>query len=179
MDGFILKMKSYVDALSAVGHKIYNDELILFILVGLGSEHEYIIVNITSCLDSLTLQDVQYLLHNHEHHLEKFASHTLDNVQANMVTLSLGCHRNIHGNGRGYRGITHGGRGTFGRSGGRNNKIIYQVCGKPCHSSLKYFHRFDMSIQGKESTSSGVLTSQPQAFITTTTHHLADGAGHW
>ena len=54
---YILKMKSLAMSLMAAGQQITDDELILFILGGLGSEFEAVIVNLTS-RESITLQEV-------------------------------------------------------------------------------------------------------------------------
>ena len=61
VEDYILKMKSLALSLMAAGQQITDDELILYILGGLGSEFEDVIVNLTS-RESITLQEVQYIL---------------------------------------------------------------------------------------------------------------------
>ncbi|XP_062075385.1 uncharacterized protein LOC133779418 [Humulus lupulus] len=59
---YILKIKHYVDALAAAGRPISDDVLILYILGGLGAEYESVVVNLSSRTESLTLQEVQFML---------------------------------------------------------------------------------------------------------------------
>ncbi|XP_062093900.1 uncharacterized protein LOC133799928 [Humulus lupulus] len=61
VDEYILKMHCLGDSLIADGQQISEDELILYILGGLDSEYEAVIINLTSC-DSITLSEVQFLL---------------------------------------------------------------------------------------------------------------------
>ena len=51
---FILKMKTNTNELIIVGHQISDNELILYILGGLGPEFDSVVVNVTS-RDSITL----------------------------------------------------------------------------------------------------------------------------
>ena len=62
-------MKSLATSLIAAGQQISDDELILHICGGLGPEFESVIVNLTS-RESVTLQEVQYMLQTHEMRLE-------------------------------------------------------------------------------------------------------------
>ena len=48
IEEYILKMKNIASSLMAAGQSISDDELILYILGGLGSEFESVIVNLTS-----------------------------------------------------------------------------------------------------------------------------------
>ena len=60
IEEFILKMKTNANALITTGHQIFDDELILYILGGLGLEFDSVVVNVTSH-DSITLQEVQFM----------------------------------------------------------------------------------------------------------------------
>ncbi|PON38061.1 hypothetical protein PanWU01x14_315630 [Parasponia andersonii] len=55
-------MKSIVDSLSAAGQLISDDDLILYILVGLSQDHDPVVVTLTSRTDRSSLQEVQFLL---------------------------------------------------------------------------------------------------------------------
>ncbi|EXB74907.1 hypothetical protein L484_018615 [Morus notabilis] len=48
IDDYVLKMRSIVDNLNATGQVISNDDLVLCILGGLGSEYDPVVVNLTS-----------------------------------------------------------------------------------------------------------------------------------
>uniref|UniRef100_A0A803QRN3 Retrovirus-related Pol polyprotein from transposon TNT 1-94-like beta-barrel domain-containing protein n=1 Tax=Cannabis sativa TaxID=3483 RepID=A0A803QRN3_CANSA len=58
IDEYFLKMKQFRDELAIAGQPISDEDLILYILGGLGSEYEAIIVNLTSRSDSLSLREV-------------------------------------------------------------------------------------------------------------------------
>ena len=76
MEKYILKMKVIAHDLMAAGQHISEAELILYILGGLGSDFESVVVNLTS-RDAITLQEVQYLLQTHEMRLEQLAATSL------------------------------------------------------------------------------------------------------
>ena len=62
IEEYMLKMKNVAEGLLPVGQTITDEELILYILGGLGQEYESVIVNLTSRQDKLLLQEVQYML---------------------------------------------------------------------------------------------------------------------
>ena len=76
IEDYVLKMKSLATSLIAAGQQISDDELILYILKGLGPEFEFVIVNLTS-RESVTLQEVQYMLRTHEMRLESLNTTTM------------------------------------------------------------------------------------------------------
>ena len=55
------------------GQLIPDDELVLYILGGLGPKYEYVIVNLSSN-DSVTLSETQFMLQAHELRLASFNS---------------------------------------------------------------------------------------------------------
>uniref|UniRef100_A0A803PX14 Retrotransposon Copia-like N-terminal domain-containing protein n=1 Tax=Cannabis sativa TaxID=3483 RepID=A0A803PX14_CANSA len=73
IDEYILKMRCLGDALMAAGHSISDDELILYILGGLGNEYDSAIVNLTS-KETVTFQEVQFLLQTQELRIEQMNS---------------------------------------------------------------------------------------------------------
>lgn len=58
IEEFILKMKGIADNLSYSESAINDDDLVLYILGGLGSEYESVVVNLTSRSDDLSLSEV-------------------------------------------------------------------------------------------------------------------------
>lgn len=87
VDEYMLKMKNYADGLCAAGFPITEDQLILFILAGLGSEYESVVVNLTS-RDHLSLQEIQFMLQNHETRIEfntAQSSTSLSNPTTNLA----------------------------------------------------------------------------------------------
>ena len=100
IEDYILKMKNIASSLMAAGQSISDDELILYILGSLRSEFESVIVNLTS-RDSVSLQEVQYILQTHEMRLESLNATTMfefSNTAAHIVQK----HPNFMPNSRGF-----------------------------------------------------------------------------
>lgn len=55
MHDYILKMEAVADGLSATGQMISDEDLILYILGGLSQEYGFVVVNLTSRCDELSL----------------------------------------------------------------------------------------------------------------------------
>ena len=110
IEDYLLKMKSLATSLVIAGQQISNDELILYIRGGLGPEFESMIVNLTS-RESVTLQEVQYMLQTHEMRLESLNTTT-------MVELS---HSTVHFVHKQFSPTSHfrgSQRGRYNRGGG-------------------------------------------------------------
>ena len=200
--GFILKMKARANDLMAAGQAISDDELILYILGGLGPEFESIIVNLTS-RESLTLQEVQYLLQTYEMKLENLsASAMLDisnSTAANMV------HKESQSVFSGHLGFQYNNRGrnfnlgrvrSYSQTGsnntpqqfggdkayqqfGRFGKPMCQICGKAGHIALKCYHRFDLSYQTTFASASHVFhndSSESREAYVASPHTVQDEA---
>ena len=73
INDYVLKMRNIIDMLSTSGKLIPDEDLILYILGGLGPEFETIVVNITFRSEAISLQKVHYLLQSHEIHLEQLS----------------------------------------------------------------------------------------------------------
>ena len=144
---YILKMKSLAMSLMAAGQQITDDELILYILGGLGLGIEAIIVNLTSH-ESITLQEVQYILQTHEMRLKRLSAAIMVDLSDSSVHF---VQRQSFRGGRGGRGhFSAGGRGRFPYGGkGYNsfNKPLCQIRGRTGHIALKCFYRFDVRYQ--------------------------------
>lgn len=70
MHEYLTKMKAYCDVLASIGHKIYDEDHILHIISGLGTEYDPVMVTITSRTESWTVKDVGALLLSFETRLE-------------------------------------------------------------------------------------------------------------
>ena len=68
---FFLKMRNIVDTLASTGQLIYDDELLLYVLGGLGLEYDFVVVNLTARQVSFSLQEAQFLLQSHEMRLDQ------------------------------------------------------------------------------------------------------------
>ena len=152
-EDYILKMNDMATSLIAAGQQISDDELVLYILGGLGLEYESVVVNLTSRY-SLTLQEVQYVLQTHEVRLEYLNATAMVEISDSSAHLiqkqpQFFPQREYHYNLRGR--INKGGRGRgIGRcpfSFGNSNKLLCQICGKSGHTAVKCYHRFDLRYQ--------------------------------
>lgn len=161
IDAYFLKMRKLADQLAASGKPIADDDLIMHILSGFGTEFDAVVVNLPNRYDILNLQEVQFAFQAHEIRLANQSS--LSYLSANVAYNSSAGRGSHHENSQTY----HGGRfsGNRGRGGSRMNyrqsRIICQLCGKPGHVAIKCFKRFDVHF-------TGVIASPPQAFITDT-----------
>ena len=179
VEDYILKMKSLAMSLMDASQQITDDELILYILRGLRSEFEAAIVNLTSS-ESITLQEVQYILQTHEMKLETLSAATTVDLSSSSVHFAQ---QKLFRGGSGGRGrFFAGGRGRF-PSGGRGynsfNKPLCQICGRMGHMALKCFYRFDVTYQNQfqnqkawgeySADDSSTPVSQSQAYITSLT----------
>ena len=52
---YFLKMKGIADTLASTGQSISDDELLLYVLGGLGSKYDPVVVNLTLRQDSVSL----------------------------------------------------------------------------------------------------------------------------
>ena len=71
IDEYFVKMKNIVDILNvASGQTFTDDELLLYILGGLGSEYESIVVHLTSRQRAISLEEAQLMLQTQEMKIE-------------------------------------------------------------------------------------------------------------
>ncbi|KAL5799255.1 hypothetical protein ACOSQ4_032139 [Xanthoceras sorbifolium] len=79
---FDLKVKSLGDGLKAAGEMIKDQDLVLHILNGIGHDYDLVVVLISSQKQSMSLQEVHYLLMIHEQRLAHLNSSSHVNVPA-------------------------------------------------------------------------------------------------
>ena len=155
-------MKSFAHELMSAGQLIPDDELVLYILGGLGPEYESVTINLTS-KDSVTLVAAQYMLQAHELCLENFNASSV--MEVSHATANLTLNNNVSGSVRptNYQSYSsrgtpfsnpHGlgarGRSNYGGRGfqGSSFKLLCQICRRNGHSAAKCYHRFDLSYTG-------------------------------
>ena len=159
IEDYFVKMKNLADLLNVSGGQNFtDDELLLYILGGLGSEYESVVVLLTSRQGEVSLEEAQFMLQTQEMRIEhQVAQATLDfsgNPSANYANFKRG---QPGGRGQGLNART--GQGNFNRGGGRGgrgrggNKIICQICGRAGHVAAKCYHRFDITFQGNQGNS--------------------------
>ncbi|KAL5755888.1 hypothetical protein ACOSQ2_020634 [Xanthoceras sorbifolium] len=88
MSDYLRKKKSIMDALSFAGHSLTNDDKLMSILGGLGSEYNSFIIPITSIQHTYTLADILSLLLTHETRLDQEIQS--DNLTVNIVVNKKG-----------------------------------------------------------------------------------------
>ena len=146
------------DLLGSAGCKIADEDQILHILGGLGSEYDTVMVTVTSKANVWSMQDVGALLLTFDSRLDssKQLSITSEGSQPSVNIAHSGFQRrdsqspSNRGNfGGGNRGGNHGFRGGRGGRGGRfsGNKPTCQVCQKPGHTADRCWHRFEQHFQ--------------------------------
>ena len=62
INDYVLKMRNIANMLSTLGKPTPDEDLILYILGGLGPEFETIVVNITSRFEAISLQELHCFL---------------------------------------------------------------------------------------------------------------------
>lgn len=158
MREYLNKVKMCCDLLGSAGCKIADEDQILHILGGLGSEYDPIMVTVTSKANVWSVQDVGALLLTFESRQEssKQLSITSEGSELSVNIAHSGFQRrdsqslSNRGNfGGGNRGGNHGFRGGRGGRGGRfsGNKPTCQVCQKPGHTADRCWHRFEQHFQ--------------------------------
>ncbi|KAK6164426.1 hypothetical protein DH2020_001290 [Rehmannia glutinosa] len=161
MRDFLNKVKSCCDLLAAAGHKIEEPEQIMYILSGLGSEYNSVLVTLTSRLAHFTLSDAHSMLLSFENRLENTES-SLGNFDGTQFSVNIATHQqnrrggftfqggrgrtpNQYFNGRGGR-TNH--RGSYRGRGGRFNnhgRSRCQICHYSNHTADKCFYRCDLN----------------------------------
>ncbi|KAL6322818.1 hypothetical protein AAG906_020818 [Vitis piasezkii] len=171
---YLLKIKSIVDNLVAIGENITKQDRILYLLAGLGAEYNSFIISVTSGHEPLSLEEIHSMLLTHENRLEQqHITEETNLLQANIATMNLQGYNkknqkfgqfktqgrdnqnqqqfNHQNFGRSRRGSFNNHFYSFGSfnnvSGGSNGKPQCQVCGKYGHIAINYYNRFDQTYQ--------------------------------
>ncbi|XP_062083991.1 uncharacterized protein LOC133790363 [Humulus lupulus] len=140
---YVLKMKSLGASLSAAGQVFTDDDLILYILGGIGPEYDSVVINLTSRVDHVTLPKVQFLLQSQEMRIEQLASNPTTDI-SNPPTSFVAKNRRFFPNNGSRRFPSSHGRGR-GHGRGSQNRVVCQLYNKPSHPAAKCYHRFDVS----------------------------------
>ncbi|RVX10885.1 Retrovirus-related Pol polyprotein from transposon RE1 [Vitis vinifera] len=167
MIDYIMKVKGAADSLAAIGEPVSEQDQVMNLLGGLGSDYNAVVTAINIRDDKISIEVVHSMLLAFEHRLEQQSSiEQFSPISANYASSS-----NSRGGGRRYNGgrgqnhtpnisnYTYRGRGRGGRYGqnGRHNsnsseKPQCQLCGKFGHTVQICYHRFDISYQSSQSS---------------------------
>ncbi|KAH6770031.1 hypothetical protein C2S52_014834 [Perilla frutescens var. hirtella] len=85
---YIGKIKNFYDLLSSAGHRVTDEDQILHILSGLGSDYDAVMVTITSRSESWRLQDVHALLMTFEARLESTHLISTSNTEGSQPSVN-------------------------------------------------------------------------------------------
>lgn len=151
MKDYLMKMKSICDTLAACGRPVSEEDQVLSILAGLGSEYEPTVAVLTSRIESYNVQTASALLLASENR----ALQQLVTPEPSMSTNLAFYPKKNWQNNPGQQTTSRNNRGSYenfnnsGRVRGRNrtfhNKVVCQLCGKSGHTVQKCYHRFDIS----------------------------------
>ena len=140
---YVLKMRNIADMLSISGKLVSDEDLILYILGGLGPEFEIIVVNITFRFEAISLQEVHCLLESHEIRLEQLSTaYVIDVPPATHIT--VGGVQNSNTNDGQFRGSSNKNSCPRNVRNSQASRIVCQLCGKIGHAAMKCSHRFDV-----------------------------------
>ncbi|RVW86660.1 Retrovirus-related Pol polyprotein from transposon RE1 [Vitis vinifera] len=172
MIDYIMKVKGAADSLAAIGEPVSEQDQIMNLLGGLGSDYNAVVTAINIREDKISLEAVHSMLLVFEQRLEQQGSiEQLPAMSANYASSSSN-----RGGGRKYNGgrrpnfmMTNSnfrGRGRGGRYGqnGRQNfssseRPQCQLCGKFGHTVQVCYHRFDITFQSTQNNTAGASNS--------------------
>ena len=172
---FFVKMKGLADDMASAGRKLEDEELVTFIITGLGEEFESIVSAVASRVEPISVNELYAQLIAFEQRKEIHGGSSQSS--ANVAT------KGGRGGGSGasnqqQRGRNDGGRGGFRRggggrgNGGRNNNgggggrnflagVFCQLCGKEGHTVVRCFKRFDANFTGPPQKSASSANTAP------------------
>ena len=179
---YFSKMKALGDELAAAGKPVPDDEMVSFILSGLGIEYNPIVSSVLNRTDEISLSDLYAQVTAYETRLEMFQdqhSNSGNQYQSSVNSASKGRGGGFNNRCRGQgRGRGRGGRGSGGQgspngtriggqnnNGGSNTKLRCQICDRANHTALECWYRFEEDYQpstkmaGTASTGYGVDTN--------------------
>ena len=180
MIDYIMKVKGAADNLAAIGEPVLEQDQVMNLLGGLGSDYNAVVTAINIRDDKISIEAVHSMLLAFEHRLEQQSS--LDHISP--ISACYASSSNNRGGGRKYNGsrghshisntsnYTYRGCGRGGKYGynGRHNstnpeKPQCQLCGKFGHTVHVCYHRFDISYQNSQNNGTSSLNAGNQNTI--------------
>jgi hypothetical protein len=178
MIDYFMKVKAVADSLAAIGEPVSEQDQVMNLLGGLGSDYNAVVTAINIRDDKISIEVVHNMLLAFKHRLEQqssieqistmtanYASSSSNRGGGRTYTGSRGQHYNP--NISNYRGRSRGGRyRQTGRYNSNNSeKPQCQLCGKFGHTAQACYHRFDISYQSPQSSGNSSLITGNQTFI--------------
>lgn len=177
---YLLKIKSIIDALGAIGQTLPISDHLNYIFNGLSSEYEPFVCSILTRTDNYAMSDVEAMLLTQESRILQIKATETPILAANIAHEQNLRNFNSQRGGRGtgnfnftprgrgfnnyFRGGFRGGQNS-NNTGGRNSNFICQVCGRSGHVASRCWYRYDSScsldLQQYASSSSTNSQNQP------------------
>jgi hypothetical protein len=157
---YFSKIKGLASKLAAIDAPLHDDEVVAYLLAGLGSNYDPFVTSMTTKNEALSLDEVYA-------HLLSFEARQLQH-QAE-ARLNIGASANVAGRG-GSPGRGHAsgrgrgrGRGVHGRDvSGSSRRSPCQICGKEVHTAIRCWYRMDDSYTDDPPSANMVATSSYQ-----------------
>ncbi|KAL5564462.1 hypothetical protein UlMin_027626 [Ulmus minor] len=178
MIDFIMKIKGFCDSLAAIGESVSEQDQIMNLLAGLGSDYNAVVTSISARDSQLSLESVHSLLLTFEHRLEQ--QNSFDDTGVIAANLAQ---NNKNAAAKNY------GRNSQGNNS-NTSKPQCQLCGKFGHTVQNCYHRFDITFQAQQSTENSQAQNPMSAMLATpntvadeswyldsgATHHMTQNA---
>lgn len=201
MSEYFVKMKGLAGEMASAGKKLEDDELVTFIVAGLGEDYESIITAITSYVEPIFVNELYAQLVAFEQRRDLHGSRSQSS--ANIATKggrgrnSSNYQQRNHGGdgnrgdaGRGGFRCGGGGRGNGGRghNGSGNNRsggggrnflvgVFCQLCNREGHMVVRCFRRFHTNFTGPPQKSMS-STNTASYGVDTNWYVDSDGTDH-
>jgi len=147
------------DELVVAGHTLHCDEIISYLLSGLGYDYDSFVTTITARTDPVTLEEVYALLLTTEsrllHNNSPIVQPTVHVATRQPSSSSYRGRNSYRGRGWNYKEVSFY-NGSNGRNTFHRDTMIFQVCDKPGHSAKKCYHRFDVTYRDNAAKSSNL-----------------------
>ena len=168
--------------LAIAGHALHCDEIISYLLSGLGHDYDSFVTTITARTDPITLEEVYALLLTTEsclqHHNSPIVQPTVHVATRQSSSSSYRGRNSYRGRDRNYREVSFY-NGSNGRNTFHRDTMICQVCDKPDYSAKKCYHRFNVTYRDNAAKSSNVQgLMATTSSISVTDWHPDTGATH-
>lgn len=165
---YFRKVKRLGDTLAAIGKRLEDEELIAYMLRGLGPDYDPLVTSITTRTDTYSISDVYAHMLSYEmrqeHNDTVVQVSSVNNVNRTAGRTGGNGGRTSRGRGRG------GGRNQGGHSNrpaprgqintnSSNNGPLCQICHKPNHDALQCWHRFDQSYQADDNVKQAAIVT--------------------
>jgi len=179
---FFMQVKCMTYELAIAGHALHCDEIISYLLSGLGYDYDSFVTTITARTDPITLEEVYALLLTTEsclqHHNSPIVQPTVHVATRQSSSSSYRGRNSYRGRDRNYREVSFY-NGSNGRNTFHRDTMICQVCDKPDYSAKKCYHRFNVTYRDNAAKSSNVQgLMATTSSISVTDWHPDTGATH-